>query len=264
MGNAPGEATASSSAWAGPWLLFKGGTGGDEAKSWRGSVLFLTAAAGAAPAAAPAAAAATAGSQQQGQPADGAPPPPSADGTANGGVGAPHEQPAAAGAAPQPPAAAASQAAAAGAASAAQQPPTLQLTDETASGQHTVKAVQLDVVAGWTFWRFDLQLELTAWQVRSWFAACGRERMHGTMRHTGMSQSWCALVAVPPQAVMYAIVPFCWPCLQRQVQYQISSGGGEATPSFTFCLPAAGQPMHWCGVWCVAARAGLAAIDAWL
>lgn len=95
------------------------------------------------------------------------------------------EQPAVAGVTPQPPAAAAAQA-----------PPTLQLTDDTASGQRTIQAVQLDVAAGWTFWRFDLQLELTAWQ--------------------------------------------------RQVQYQISTGGGgEAPPPYTFCLPAAGQPMHW-------------------
>ena len=31
------------------------------------------------------------------------------------------------------------------------------------------------------------------------------------------------------------------------MQYQISTGGGgEAPPPYTFCLPAAGQPMHWC------------------
>lgn len=155
---APSEAPARSRGWAGPWLLFKGGTGGSEERNWRGSVLFLTCTAGAALAAAPAAAAAPssaaaaapAPAQVPQQPAAGAAQPPT-----NGGMPAAPEQPAVAGVTPQPPAAAAAQA-----------PPTLQLTDDTASGQRTIQAVQLDVAAGWTFWRFDLQLELTAWQVR--------------------------------------------------------------------------------------------------
>lgn len=158
---APSEAPARSRAWAGPWLLFKGGTGGSEERSWRGSVLFLTCTAGAAPAVAPAATAAPAPAQVPQQPAAGAAQPP-----ANGGMPAAPEQPAVAGVTPQAPAAAAPQAAAAGAGAAAQAPPMLQLTDDTASGQHTIQAVQLDVAAGWSFWRFDLQLELTAWQVR--------------------------------------------------------------------------------------------------
>ena len=157
---------------AGPFLLFKGGAGGSEANRWRGSVLVLTrdgssaaqgwggggaaaAAAGpeqaAAPQAAAAAAAAPAAAPPAAAAAAAAAAEPKSDQTIENGPAAHTAPTAAASAAPR--------------AAAQPPPPTLHLTDETASGQNTLQAVQLDAAEGWTFWRFDLQLELTAWQV---------------------------------------------------------------------------------------------------
>lgn len=161
------------SSWAGPWVLFKGGTGGSELNRWRGSVLILTSdeaganqggsgAAAAAPAAA--AAAGPAASSAAEQAAD-------KQATAAAAVQQPggsiEDGPSAATGPAEEAAAAAQTAAAAAAPGAAARPPppTLQVTDETASGKHTLQAVRLDAADGWTFWRFDLQLELTAWQV---------------------------------------------------------------------------------------------------
>ena len=55
-------------------------------------------------------------------------------------------------------------AAAGDAAAAGPPPPLLVLTDATHSGEHRPAAALLDTIEGWSFWRYDVELPLVAWQ----------------------------------------------------------------------------------------------------
>lgn len=163
----PGSRVAERGNFAGPFLRFQSGTGPDDGREWRGSVLCCTRAAN--PAAAASAAAAPTAARTR-----------AAGGDTNGGDIAAAWPGAAAAEPARPPAAAGSDGAAPS--------PTVVIEEASgAGGEDRLTAVQLDECEGWVMWRFDLALQLTDYQrpvkyrveAGGWGGRCGREGWAG-------------------------------------------------------------------------------------
>ena len=126
--------------------------------------------------------------------------------------------------------------------------PTLTLTDGSAaggSGSHQLEPTQLASVLGWAFWRFEIELQLAPWQrpveysvSAGWASASG-----------AIGSVWPSLPAVVT-ALWRVSMSACSRVLHRWPAFHwlllcCGCAGTTITKTYSFWLPAVGQPMHW-------------------
>lgn len=103
--------------------------------------------------------------------------------------------------------------------------PSLTLTDtNTGSGGGAVQSLtptKLSECLGWVFWRFDIELQLVPWQRPVEYSVSAGE----------LGGRACCLAACPARTRLSPVTA--------------AFAGQEQPKTFTFWLPAVGQPMHW-------------------
>jgi hypothetical protein len=118
--------------------------------------------------------------------------------------------------------------------------PTLTLSDTNAGSDGAVlhlTPTKLSDCLGWVFWRFDIELQLVPWQRPVAYSISAGEPCPGggqPLPCVGILAQQAALVVCVRLPIDHTRHACCASCV-----------GQDETRTFTFWLPAVGQPMHW-------------------